>query len=173
MADGTYQPKVYRDLGGNRFNIVSGGALNIEAGSTNTIAGAVTFSGALTASGANTFSGVNTFSGAVRQTDANPNATTTASAIVAEGRTLLATTAGVEPTFHLAAPVAGAYVHLIGGALGSTAMTVSTTGASATIGSTFTSIAFNANAYGAVALRGVSATRWDIIGSHGASVVVA
>lgn len=167
MADGTYQPKVYRDLGGNRFNIVSGGALNIEAGSTNTIAGAVTFSGA------NTHSGANTFSGAVRQTDANPNATTTASAIVAEGRTLLATTAGVEPTFHLAAPVAGAYVHLIGGALGSTAMTVSTTGASATIGSTFTSIAFNANAYGAVALRGVSATRWDIIGSHGASVVVA
>jgi hypothetical protein len=34
MADATYQPKVYRDDGGDRLTIISGGALILESGST-------------------------------------------------------------------------------------------------------------------------------------------
>lgn len=164
MADGTYQPKVYRDRGGDRFNVVSGGALNIESGSTNTVAGN------LTISGTNTFSGINTFSGALRQTDANPNATTAGAALVGEGLTVMAATAGAAKTFALPAPVAGAYVHLIAEAAGSSSMTVSTTAASATIGTTFTSIAFTGKTYGAVALRGRTTAIWDVIGQSGANV---
>ena len=184
MADTTYRPKVYRDLGGDRLNVVSGGALNVEAGSTNSIAGVVAFtganthsgiethSGAETHSGNETHSGIETFSGAFRQTDSNPNATTAGAAIVGEGITVLAATSGIQPVFALAAPVNGAEVHLIYGQAGSSDTTVSTTAASATIGSTFTSLAFLANAYGSAVLRGRSATRWDVISLHGASLTL-
>lgn len=172
MADATYSPKVYRDLGGDRINVVSGGALNIEAGSTNTIAGVLTLTGANTHAGNETHTGIESFSGAVRQTDSNPNATTAAAAIVGEGITVLAATSGVQPTFALAAPVAGAEVHLIYGQAGSSDTTVSTTAASATIGSTFTKLTFLANAYGSAVLRGRSTTRWDVISLHGASLTL-
>ena len=56
MADGTYQPKTYRDRGGDRFNAVSGAAVVFEAGSTFSCAGVAGFTGAL------------------RQSDSNPNA---------------------------------------------------------------------------------------------------
>lgn len=164
MADATYQTKAYFDNQGDRFNVVSGGALNIEAGSTNTIAGA------LTVSGTNTFSGVNTFSGALRQTDANANASTAGAPITGEGRTVLSATAGAAKTFALAAPVNGAYVHIIAEAAGSSSQTVSSTASGATIGTTFTSIAFTGKTYGAVTLRGRSTAIWDVIGQSGANV---
>ena len=43
MADGTYQPKVYRKQGATAFVIASGGSLEIEAGgSLNLASGAIT-----------------------------------------------------------------------------------------------------------------------------------
>ena len=46
MADTTYTPKVYRDSGGDRINVVSGGTLSIEAGATLTSAVGFRSSGA-------------------------------------------------------------------------------------------------------------------------------
>lgn len=34
MADATYAPKVYKDKGGDRINVTSGGEINVEAGAT-------------------------------------------------------------------------------------------------------------------------------------------
>lgn len=57
MADATYQPKTYRDSGGDRLNVVSGGTLNVESGATETHANNPAFSGNPTFTGTPDFSG--------------------------------------------------------------------------------------------------------------------
>lgn len=57
MADATYQPKVYRDSGGDRWNAVSGATVNIESGATETHANNPTFSGNPAFTGTPDFSG--------------------------------------------------------------------------------------------------------------------
>jgi len=149
MADATYQPKVYRDDGGNRINVISGGTLSVENGATCALAGVVKHSLIQTA------------------------VTATASAIAAGGLTSLATTAGVQPTFHLAAPgAAGVVTYLVGAALGSTAMTVSTTAGGQTIGSTGTKVTFTTNVYGGATLISSSTGQWELVGSYGAGVAI-
>ncbi len=56
MADSTYSPKVYRDSGGDRINVVSGGTLNVESGATETHANNPAFSGNPTFTGTPDFS---------------------------------------------------------------------------------------------------------------------
>lgn len=45
MADSTYQPKVYRDSNGDRWNAVSGATINVESGVTETHANNPSFTG--------------------------------------------------------------------------------------------------------------------------------
>ena len=149
MADATYQPKVYRDDGGNRINVISGGTLSVESGATCALAGVVRHSLIQTA------------------------VTATASAINAGGLTIMATTAGVQPTFALAKPgAAGVVVYLVGSAAGSTLMTVSTTASGATVGTTGTAITFGKNTYGSATLVASATGQWELTGSYGANVAI-
>lgn len=45
MADSTYQPKIYRDSNGDRWNAVSGATINVESGVTETHANNPSFTG--------------------------------------------------------------------------------------------------------------------------------
>jgi hypothetical protein len=153
VSDATYQPKVYRDQGGNRINIVSGGTLSVESGAVCSLAGVVRHSLIHTA------------------------VSTQASAINAGGLTNLNATAGTSAgtvhEFHLAAPgAAGVVTYLAGGALGSTAMSVSTTGAGLTIGAAGTAITFTKNTYGGATLVSSATGRWELVEAYGANVAI-
>jgi len=149
MADATYQPKVYRDDGGNRINVISGGTLSVESGATCALAGVV------------------------RHSLVNTTVTVTAAAISAGGMTTISATSGSTATFHLAGPTAAGIVTYLVSDGGSTNVTVSTTGAGATIGSAGTKITFLKGTYGSATLVASATDQWEVVGSIGANVAIA
>jgi hypothetical protein len=148
MADPTYQPKVYRDEGGNRINVISGGTLSVESGSVCELAGVV------------------------RHGLIHATVKTTADAINAGGLTVCSASSGVQPVFHLAAPGAAGVVTYLVGAGGSTLQTISTTGGGQTIGATGTKVVFSKTTYGGAMLVASATGRWELTGSYGANVAI-
>jgi hypothetical protein len=88
----------------------------------------------------------------------------TASNITNDGVTLLASTAGVNPTYNLAAPVRGVEKMLVKTS-GSTATVVSSTGSGASINSTSTGTSTKLTFVGqgqSITLVGRSTSMWDV-----------
>lgn len=150
MADATYQPKVYRDSGGDRFNVVSGGQLNIESGSSFTCATPLEFSAAYYKLPVQT-------------------AATSATTIVAYGHTLVTGTT-VGPTYLISNPLTGVpkYISLAATSSGvthrciiapaSTAVSIDTTGQN--------QITLATSAARGVTLIGLSTARWACVGVY-------
>lgn len=148
MADATYQPKVYRDEGGNRINVISGGTLSVENGATCALAGVV------------------------RHSLINTTVTLTGAAIVAGGLTTIAATSGSTATFHLAGPTAAGVVTYLVAQGGSTNMIVSTTASGATVGATGTKVTFLKGTYGSATLVASATGQWELTSSYGANVAI-
>ena len=153
MADATYQPKVYHDNQGDRLNIISGGQLNIESGSSFAVAGVLEI-----ATGGSMTMPVQTL-------------TTSGTEVTNFGVSLLTgTTASIA--YAMAAPVAGLTKHLVlnpssSGVThrctvytGSTGVSLNSTGAN--------TLTLSTSALTAVSLVGLSATAWRVSGSVGA-----
>lgn len=143
MADSTYQPKVYFDQGGNRLNVVSGGSLSMESGSTLTVAGSMTTSG--------------TF---IRPTETG----STGTAFVNYGITRFGSTAPTK-TFTMAAPAAGVEKILFCTQAAATGECWVDCG-SGVQASGKRYLEFNAT-YDSVTMIGRSATVWDVISNVG------
>lgn len=101
----TYQPKVYRKQGGADLVIASGGKLDLESGSTMTVAGDVTLTAATIAGTATVSAGLN-ITGYTRIPYQSLSSTQTATEISQSGVTLLATSTGTAPAYTLATPSA-------------------------------------------------------------------
>ena len=143
MADSTYGPKVYFDQGGNRLNVVAGGTLVVESGSTLTVASSLTTSGNF-----------------IRPTETG----STGTAFVNFGITRFGSTLTTK-TFTLAAPVAGVEKILYCTQAGATSecWVDCSTGVTA-FGKRY--LEFNLTG-DSVTMIGRSATVWDIVNNVG------
>lgn len=143
MADSTYQPKVYFDQGGNRLNVVSGGSVSMESGSTLTVAGTQTNTGA-----------------SILPSETGSTGTPFVNyGITRFGSTLL------TKTFTMAAPVANVHKILYCTQAGSTSECWVDLGATVTAaGKRY--LEFNLTA-DAIVMVGRSATVWDIVSNVG------
>ena len=169
----TYQPKVYRKQGGAEQVVASGGKLNLESGSTMTLAGNASVSGtmAVPSGGAVTVAsgGSVTFASGSSLVHAVSTVATSATTITADGFSLVTgTTAG--PTFLIANPKVGVmkYIHLTSTSSGathraiiapaSTAVSFDTTGANL--------ITLATSALRGVSLIGETTAKYKVIGTH-------
>lgn len=162
MANATYQPKTYRDQGGNRINVVSGGTLNCESGSTITLAGTVANSGTETLSGTQNVTGTIAVGSAGKITQpvvagstvSNANyGITTVGSTGAKTYPVVAPVAGTEKTFFCTAGTTAAIQKLDAGA-----------------GVTWDGTKRYANLVAASAgllVKGITTTRWFVVANLG------
>ena len=157
MADATYQPKVYHDVGGDRLNVVSGGQLNIESGSSVGVATPLECAaGGYLADVMQTLTTTQTATNALGYGHSNLTGSTTG------------------PTYTLAAPAYAGVLKTLSLA-GSTAVTsrvklnTNTTGVSVgTSGANQITLASSA-LWGAT-LRSISTTAWRVVGTFNGSL---
>lgn len=174
MADATYQPKVYRDSGGDRWNCVSGGQINIESGSSFVVATdlEIASGGSLSIQSGGSVSV--SAGGQLKVPIQTLTSTQTATNATNFGLTVLsATTTG--PTYTLAAPVVGltkylSITHTSSGATHRAVLRSNTTGVS------FDTTGGNEITFATSALRGATlvaqtTAAWRIVGTYsGASL---
>ena len=156
-----YQPKVYREQGGDKFVVASGGEAEVKSGGTLTMAGTQTVTGLLGFSG----SGVMALPVETASTAAN---------LSVQGLSLLGSTAAGK-TYTLPKPTRAGLVKALLCKRGSTANTVVLTPSGAVFSSTSTGdlrkMSFSGNDLG-VLLVSHSTTLWGVIATANSTKIV-
>jgi len=172
MADTSYQPAVYRKQGGDELvvassgviTIESGGKIDLQSGSTMTVAGPVTISGAVGLTGAITCGTGGYLASAVQ------TAATTATTILPYGLTLVTGTSDI-PTFLMSNPIVGVPKWLLWtGTSGDGSTSIGAIIAAATTSVTFDTsgqhkLTLESSGLRGVSLIGVTTARWGVVGT--------
>ena len=169
MADATYQPKVYKNSGGNNLVVASSGTITVESGGIVNVESGGSI--ALASGGTLTYA-----SGAYQAVPYQTLGTSqTATPVTNYGLTALTgTTTG--PTYSLAAPTAAGMMKYLALTATSSGVTNRANVASASTGVSIDTTGGNQITFATSALRGVtlvsaSATAWRIVGTYsGASI---